>query len=284
MVGSSPLARGLRTGHFCEIFLSGIIPARAGFTAVGVVGHGVIPDHPRSRGVYRSRGVIARGVGGSSPLARGLLAPGNGLIDHTRIIPARAGFTAELSVSPWILGDHPRSRGVYIPRSFIRRRTRGSSPLARGLPPSPIPSGSPRRIIPARAGFTRPRGRSEPRSKDHPRSRGVYNAVYTGSRVRAGSSPLARGLRGIGVKILPAERIIPARAGFTLPEIVIVRHIADHPRSRGVYALVNNSVANDLGSSPLARGLPPPEGRPAPAGRIIPARAGFTAGPHPYGP
>ena len=50
--GSSPLARGLRTGAEPRCRPARIIPARAGFTRVGVVWHGVPLDHPRSRGVY----------------------------------------------------------------------------------------------------------------------------------------------------------------------------------------------------------------------------------------
>ena len=51
--GSSPLARGLLRAEFAVGPLTGIIPARAGFTSVGVGGPGVHRDHPRSRGVYR---------------------------------------------------------------------------------------------------------------------------------------------------------------------------------------------------------------------------------------
>ena len=71
----------------------------------------------------------------------------------------------------------------------------GSSPLARGLPPSGrIPnwySG----IIPARAGFTvwEPQVWRAPR--DHPRSRGVYPTFNGPTISTTGSSPLARGLR-----------------------------------------------------------------------------------------
>ena len=50
--GSSPLARGLRTGRKTTMNPTRIIPARAGFTRRRTArgpGHG---DHPRSRGVY----------------------------------------------------------------------------------------------------------------------------------------------------------------------------------------------------------------------------------------
>ena len=73
--------------------VTGIIPARAGFTDL-TAGEPASPeDHPRSRGVYpalMSRCATARG---SSSLARGLLTGESGTLVMTRIIPARAGFT-----------------------------------------------------------------------------------------------------------------------------------------------------------------------------------------------
>ena len=56
-LGSSPLARGLRTGVIADALDLGIIPARAGFTRwVGLIGL-TYRDHPRSRGVYPSIGL-----------------------------------------------------------------------------------------------------------------------------------------------------------------------------------------------------------------------------------
>ena len=94
-----------------------------------------------------------------------------------------------------------------------------------------------------------------------------------------GSSPLARGLLGPHRRDRRDPRIIPARAGFTPARPTPDPAAKDHPRSRGVYAL--SQIAGNLleGSSPLARGLPPQPGLPADQRRIIPARAGFTAGP-----
>ena len=72
--------------------------------------------------------------GGSSPLARGLLyaEPDGGTT--IGIIPARAGFTLPPFPAVGRVGDHPRSRGVYVVagQEFLQRD--GSSPLARGLP------------------------------------------------------------------------------------------------------------------------------------------------------
>ena len=70
------------------------------------------------------------------------------------IIPARAGFTDDASLTGGRLSDHPRSRGVYRVKVSLISSSSGSSPLARGLlqhGDGPVP---PTRIIPARAGFT----------------------------------------------------------------------------------------------------------------------------------
>ena len=133
--GSSPLARGLpRSPASCDAD-RGIIPARAGFTCPSPPNASSSPDHPRSRGVYSASSTAAA----SGPW----------------IIPARAGFTRSRPNSVARLRDHPRSRGVYAPRTPPRATGSGSSPLARGLPMNRKHLWIPRRIIPARAGFTR---------------------------------------------------------------------------------------------------------------------------------
>ena len=72
----------------------------------------------------------------------------------TRIIPARAGFTLTPTEREVNNPDHPRSRGVYAPASATTIRSRGSSPLARGLLSHHCVPLTALRIIPARAGFT----------------------------------------------------------------------------------------------------------------------------------
>ncbi len=156
--------------------------------------------------------------------------------------------------------------------------TVGSSPLARGLPAYIRGEASQRRIIPARAGFTRRPGRCPTASPDHPRSRGVYVDV---SRVHcglSGSSPLARGLHSDFKAAGDILWIIPARAGFTGPMGSCRWSAGDHPRSRGVYAAAGPGSVGVGGSSPLARGLPARGWDLGPRRRIIPARAGFTGG------
>ena len=134
-----------------------------------------------------------------------------------------------------------------------------------------------RRIIPARAGFTKADLHRASASQDHPRSRGVYAGTGIASRYFPGSSPLARGLQRGNHNEREGRRIIPARAGFTRGREVPGRDPGDHPRSRGVYTVPCRATPSPSGSSPLARGLHDRRVLlPGPLG-IIPARAGFTS-------
>ena len=153
---------------------------------------------------------------------------------------------------------------------------KGSSPLARGLRFQEHLSDGVAGIIPARAGFTTLVKDSWDQYKDHPRSRGVYMEQQTSLSHLAGSSPLARGLRGVRRARQRYRRIIPARAGFTRPGVGPRGHRADHPRSRGVYSWRARHARRSSGSSPLARGLPVQAVSDRPRSGIIPARAGFT--------
>ena len=126
---------------------------------------------------------------------------------------------------------------------------------ARGLLDERPPLEAAARIIPARAGFTGCRPGRGPGTWDHPRSRGVYPCSRTKSRIRSGSSPLARGLPLEDGGDDPAAGIIPARAGFTVRAPGLPVGGGDHPRSRGVYEILLRPARPLPGSSPLARGL-----------------------------
>ena len=274
--GSSPLARGLHPSQAHEPTGLRIIPARAGFTVVSMQPDTACQDHPRSRGVYPILRLPERYQPGSSPLARGLLRIVVGLHKTDGIIPARAGFTrSHKRVCP-MFRDHPRSRGVYIFAHGDPEVSVGSSPLARGLLRIVVGLHKTDGIIPARAGFTPHVAGRAPDHGDHPRSRGVYFLPFKSLTIFSGSSPLARGLRPL--RTCPGNwwRIIPARAGFTLPSMILRRCSADHPRSRGVYQHYQENPSFLPGSSPLARGLHQVLGASTSRHRIIPARAGFT--------
>ena len=275
--GSSPLARGLRQDRGQARAQLGIIPARAGFTRRGRRWPSWPQDHPRSRGVYdesRRRGSVSRG---SSPLARGLRPRHHPGDRGRRIIPARAGFTSSPGAVGSSLSDHPRSRGVYGPSSAPGRRAPGSSPLARGLQITLYSPDDGTGIIPARAGFTLTGHVGVTRHGDHPRSRGVYRPGTLFTRMRSGSSPLARGLPDGDHRPAGHPGIIPARAGFTFPTSPLPHSHVDHPRSRGVYRITPHPPICQPGSSPLARGLLPDPSWVGAVCGIIPARAGFTS-------
>ena len=192
--GSSPLARGLPEEFIGAVKLPRIIPARAGFTLKGSPSGPGKADHPRSRGVYSAAATALTAAAGSSPLARGLPEEFIRAVKLPRIIPARAGFTAQHRLRPEPDRDHPRSRGVYSPSWRPPLFQTGSSPLARGLPADLDDEFSTAGIIPARAGFTAAGGRRRSRWTDHPRSRGVYPNARVKILPVLGSSPLARGL------------------------------------------------------------------------------------------
>ena len=184
VMGSSPLARGLRGDGVDDRLGPGIIPARAGFTGSMRSPKRTAGDHPRSRGVYPAAVIVDGDFAGSSPLARGLPRRRRPRHRRGRIIPARAGFTASRRGRGGGWPDHPRSRGVYHVVGVA------------GL-------GGPG-IIPARAGFTRPGRGAWTCPADHPRSRGVYARTRLDNLIRDGSSPLARGLPFLGA--LPRSR------------------------------------------------------------------------------
>ena len=237
-IGSSPLARGtlLRAG------LAGgpwrIIPARAGNTSDRSPTACVATDHPRSRGEHILFSAMKVARGGSSPLARGtqLLDPGHAFLG--RIIPARAGNTRARRVSWLQVSDHPRSRGEHTSFGTESIPPCGSSPLARGTHLVQRLVEQIARIIPARAGNTDARERA--------------------ADEMAGSSPLARGTRLAKLPIMLDERIIPARAGNTEIFCMEEKSMPDHPRSRGEHSASSTALGCRIGSSPLARGTPPP--------------------------
>ena len=172
--GSSPHTRGLLMNRASWTLPSRIIPAHAGFTWGRCSPHPPRTDHPRTRGVYWTRVITAARGEGSSPHTRGLPPAHARGERRRRIIPAHAGFTGDLPGMAFILGDHPRTRGVYVPAIQSIGTLLGSSPHTRGLPPRDGRRRARRGIIPAHAGFTSSSPGRRTSRWDHPRTRGVY--------------------------------------------------------------------------------------------------------------
>ena len=93
----------------------------------------------------------------------------------------------------------------------------------------------------------------------------------------SGSSPLARGGPHRHRRSRLGVGLIPARAGRTSMRSSSVHSSGAHPRSRGADLVRRDVETQRQGSSPLARGGPPP-GSCGSSGRgLIPARAGQTS-------
>ena len=234
--------------------LERLIPARAGNTESLEASSASHEAHPRSHGEHSS-GLSSSGCsGGSSPLARGTRILLVTLLRYRRLIPARAGNTVVLLSARIVLPAHPRSRGEHIMVDASVSHRRGSSPLARGTLRESVKHRARERLIPARAGNTRPGVTREPSCPAHPRSRGEHWWMLWLWWSRSGSSPLARGTRQRQSHVPGHVRLIPARAGNTYFPPFRARAGTAHPRSRGEHSLVIMCQPAMFGSSPLARG------------------------------
>ena len=138
------------------------------------------------------------------------------------------------------------------------------------------------RLIPARAGNTLHPAVTPCVSSAHPRSRGEHSRQQQEEAGHFGSSPLARGTRTDRPERIPALRLIPARAGNTLPKDSVKSLRAAHPRSRGEHPAAGTHAIPSVGSSPLARGTPHTRINARSHTRLIPARAGNTPPYHPH--
>ena len=171
-------------------------------------------------------------------------------------IPACAGNTCSFR---WIREEHrvhPRMRGEYKAISAVGRFSVGSSPHARGILIVYPPFSPSKRFIPACAGNTRQRGKTDPAKEVHPRMRGEYGPASLRGMHLPGSSPHARGIRPKGSTKNGSSGFIPACAGNTKPSALWDVSAWVHPRMRGEYSLFTLLLVHLRGSSPHARGIP----------------------------
>ena len=134
--GSSPHARGTPNRRTSDRVNMGIIPACAGNTRPGPASRLRCGDHPRMRGEHGLWAVNIDGIQGSSPHARGTLIQNRIGTSRIGIIPACAGNTPKHDTPSNRRRDHPRMRGEHIVSGEIIRDGLGSSPHARGTPPT----------------------------------------------------------------------------------------------------------------------------------------------------
>ena len=110
----------------------------------------------------------------------------------------------------------------------------------------------------------------------HPLARGEHSDRTMQNDLQQGSSPLARGTHRGTLGGQARIRLIPARAGTTLPNGVWYNARGAHPRSRGDHRNVVLVGGRFQGSSPLARGTPLDNSSHIHYRGLIPARAGNT--------
>ena len=125
-------------------------------------------------------------------------------------------------------------RGEHFNQLYVSAQRKGSSPHARGTPCSAMVSPALTGIIPACAGNTPSRRRSD--------------LPCPGSSPHARGTPQRRGRRQ------RRHGIIHACAGNTIIHFLLVRGNWDHPRMRGEHVPAPSAVRIAVGSSPHARG------------------------------
>ena len=130
--GSSPRVRGKLLHHKIHYGALRIIPARAGQTCSWRCRPCRKPDHPRACGANPCQCLQAHDSSGSSPRVRGKLISASDHRTRLRIIPARAGQTADTRTSSTSKTDHPRACGANLTFVTVVLPTIGSSPRVRG--------------------------------------------------------------------------------------------------------------------------------------------------------
>ena len=260
--GSSPRGRGKHRAGARVREHPGLIPARAGKTSIGRATSRVLP--------------------GSSPRGRGKPVREARRVLDGRLIPARAGKTSFLIVGELELGAHPRAGGENSRRASGMSRISGSSPRGRGKLTTPAGQDIGLRLIPARAGKTRPGKSSGAWPPAHPRAGGENNAQSVAAATGKDSSPRGRGKRDRRHCRPGRNRLIPARAGKTTRRARSGTHQQAHPRAGGENCEEVQGAVGQRGSSPRGRGKPCIRHRRAGRQRLIPARAGKTKGRLPY--
>ena len=151
---------------------------------------------------------------GSSPRVRGFVGRRRAGSLSAGFIPACAGFWSAQYPNAGVDEVHPRVCGVLGTLCFTRRTLSGSSPRVRGFVRAIGQRRLEQRFIPACAGFCKRWNNCRGLWRVHPRVCGVLLAAGLRFVRPLGSSPRVRGFGAIAKPRSPAERFIPACAGF----------------------------------------------------------------------
>ena len=275
-IGSSPRARGTHAATARSSGAGRFIPASAGNTSANADIWDSPAVHPRERGEHSATINLSSATSGSSPRARGTRSDPAVKNEVKRFIPASAGNTQSGTIQLLLTPVHPRERGEHAIWAFRSALAAGSSPRARGTPPTATAENEALRFIPASAGNTLAANCWSAGKAVHPRERGEHRSRRRMVRQPFGSSPRARGTHGEVVPSAYFQRFIPASAGNTRSGRRWAIRPAVHPRERGEHTPVGMPFSSHTGSSPRARGTHRIRLCLEPHSRFIPASAGNT--------
>ncbi len=275
---SSPHARGSSQGSTSCPSSTPVVPARAGIFLPGSPAIGPTSRRPRTRGDLPLIVSSASSTSGSSPHARGSSRAGRVRVDRQAVVPARAGIFPRSPVAGWSSLRRPRTRGDLPGEDDQQLAARLSSPHARGSSPGRWPRGSPRGVVPARAGIFPSAGRSPTCPTCRPRTRGDLpaNGVRRSRSMR--SSPHARGSSRRPRARRGRRTVVPARAGIFRRRRPPRSRPLRRPRTRGDLPSCIRSIPRHGGSSPHARGSSLRDWRGGIDAFVVPARAGIFLG------
>ena len=157
----------------------------------------------------------------------------------SRITPAHAGKTFDLTITPCTISDHPRACGENQASFSHLRLKRGSPPRMRGKLRLVGYRHHTHRITPAHAGKTLRKYMRSYSGADHPRACGENPRRRHTRRTATGSPPRMRGKPKCIGDFQVAGRITPAHAGKTPHRLCPLRGRSDHPRACGENLVVS---------------------------------------------
>ena len=158
------------------------------------VAYGRDMPSPHVRGEYLPCFLSKMEADGSSPRAWGILRFHPAPVLQGRFIPTCVGNTSFSMGSARLLSVHPHVRGEYLHSAMGKKRPRGSSPRAWGIPSKSAKKLTMCRFIPTCVGNTRIKWRDNEGGPVHPHVRGEYEQRSKVLLDFIGSSPRAWGI------------------------------------------------------------------------------------------
>ena len=217
VVGSPPPMRGKVTLSQPGSAWSGITPAHAGKSIIGVVVCIPHVDHPRPCGEKAYAHPARFAIPGSPPPMRGKAAGTARHLMGVGITPAHAGKSPRFKPPCKNGEDHPRPCGEKYLIGVVGAVVPGSPPPMRGKARIKRRAWRMKWITPAHAGKSFYMGRACARAQDHPRPCGEkFDCEIQRTRL-IGSPPPMRGKGLIFDADVAAFRITPAHAGKSRP-------------------------------------------------------------------